>query len=71
MALAPPTVPIRVGPGQADGLDFFGGGLAGRVRTILRRDEHPAQLADHDLVAGVGLGGVPAGPAAMLGDDAG
>jgi len=58
-----------VGPGQADGLDLFGGGLGGRVCTILGGDQDSAEGDEHVLVAGVGLGGVPARPGTALGGD--
>ncbi|MDT7683508.1 MAG: hypothetical protein QOG57_3818 [Pseudonocardiales bacterium] len=61
----------RVCPGQAYGLYLFGGGIDLRVCTIFGGDEDPSELDEHVLVAGVGLGGIPASPASVLGHDGG
>jgi hypothetical protein len=37
----------------------------------MRGDEYPAELADHVLVAGMSLGGIPAGSVAAVGHEAG
>src|SRR6266567_2621096 len=60
-----------LGPGQADGVDFFGGGLAGNPGVKLRGDQDPPQLCDHVDVGGAGLGGVPGCPAAAVAGDSG
>ena len=60
-----------LGPGQVDGVDFFGGGLAGHPRVKLRGDQDPPELDDHVGVGGAGLGGVPGCPVAAVAGDGG
>jgi fermentation-respiration switch protein FrsA (DUF1100 family) len=45
-----------------DGVNFFGGGLAGHPWVKLRGDQDPPQLDDHVDVGGAGFGGIPGRP---------
>ena len=60
-----------ISPGQTDGLYLIQGGLDQGVCTKLHGDQHPAELGQHDLVAGMRLGHVPAGPLPVFFDEAG
>jgi hypothetical protein len=64
------AITLRCRPRPARWRGFVRGWVDLRACTKLRGDQHSAQIRDHVLVAGMGLGRVPASPLPMLVDDA-